>query len=234
MHSVTINERVESIKNDENKINEFINEYKPFIASCVEKAIGRYVYYGQDDELSIALIAFAEAIKAFDSTRGNFLSFAQNVIKRRIIDYYRKENRHIKTVYINEYTNEDDEDERDLTDIRALDEYSKEELIEYRRLEIEQLKEELNEWGISFFELPDVSPKHANTRRIYSEIIRFLLSNEDIIKQIKNKKTLPIIEIEKTLKIPRKKIDRGRKYIIAAIIISTGDYEFIKEYISWG
>lgn len=234
MHSVTINERVESIKNDENKINEFINEYKPFIASCVEKAIGRYVFYGQDDELSIALIAFAEAIKAFDSTRGSFLSFAQNVIKRRIIDYYRKENRHIKTVYINEYTNEDEEDERDLTDVRALDEYSKEEVCEYRRLEIEQLKEELNEWGISFFDLPDVSPKHANTRRIYSEIIRFLLSSDDIIKQIKNKKTLPIIEIEKTLKIPRKKIDRGRKYIIAAIIISTGDYEFIKEYISWG
>jgi RNA polymerase sigma factor len=234
MHSVTINERVESIKNDEYKVNEFINEYKPFIASCVEKAIGRYVFYGQDDELSIALIAFAEAIKAFDSTRGNFLSFAQNVIKRRIIDYYRKENRHIKTVFLNEYTNEDDEDERDLTDVRALDEYSKEEVTEYRRLEIEQLKEELNEWGISFFELPDVSPKHANTRHIYSEIIRFLLSNDDIIKQIKNKKTLPIIEIEKTLKIPRKKIDRGRKYIIAAIIISTGDYEFIKEYISWG
>lgn len=234
MHSVTINERVESIKNDEYKINEFINEYKPFIASCVEKAIGRYVFYGQDDELSIALMAFAEAIKAFDSSRGNFLSFAQNVIKRRIIDYYRKENRHLKTVYINEYTNEDDEDERDLTDIKALDEYSKEEVTEYRRLEIEQLKEELNEWGISFFELPDVSPKHANTRRIYSEIIRFLLSNEDIIKQIKTKKTLPIIEIEKALNIPRKKIDRGRKYIIAAIIISTGDYEFIKEYISWG
>lgn len=234
MPSFTINERVESIKNDEYGINKFIEEYKPFIASCVEKTVGHYVVYGQDDELSIALIAFSEAIKAFDSSRGNFLSFAQNVIKRRIIDYYRKESKHSKTIYLNEYYNDEDEEERDFTSRKAIEEYSKEEICDYRRLEIEQLKEELKEWGMSFFELAEVSPKHARTREIYAEIIKFLLSDEDIVSQIKTKKTLPIIQIEKTLKIPRKKIDRGRKYIIAVLIICTGDYEFIKDYIRWG
>ncbi len=234
MHSFTINERVESIKNDEYGINKFIEEYKPFIASCVEKTVGRYVVYGQDDELSIALIAFAEAIKAFDSTRGNFLSFAQNVIKRRIIDYYRKESKHSKTVFLNEYFKEDDGDEYDLTTEKAIDEYSIEESSQNRRLEIEQLKKELEEWGISFFELSDVSPKHERTRRTYSDIIKFLLSDIELVSQIKIKKTLPIIQIEKSLKIPRKKIDRGRKYIIAVLIICTGDYEFIKDYINWG
>jgi len=53
--------------------------------------VGRYVAYGQDDELSIALMAFVEAIRSYDVSKGNFLSFSQNVIKRRIIDYYRKE-----------------------------------------------------------------------------------------------------------------------------------------------
>jgi RNA polymerase sigma factor len=61
-----------------------------------------------------------------------------------------------------------------------------------------------------------------------------LLSDVELIRHIKNKKTLPIIQIEKSLKIPRKKIDRGRKYIIAVLIICTGDYEFIKDYINWG
>lgn len=234
MHSFTINERVESIKNDEYGINKFIEEYKPFIASCVEKTVGRYVVYGQDDELSIALIAFSEAIKAFDSSRGNFLSFAQNVIKRRIIDYYRKESKHSKTVFLSEYFKEDDDEEYDLTTDKAIDDYSKEESSEYRRLEIEQLKKELEEWGISFFELPDVSPKHERTRRAYSDIIKFLLSDIELVSQIKIKKTLPIIQIEKSLRIPRKKIDRGRKYIIAVLIICTGDYEFIKDYINWG
>ncbi|OPZ88966.1 MAG: RNA polymerase sigma factor SigI [Firmicutes bacterium ADurb.Bin419] len=234
MHSVTINERVESIRNDEFRVNEFIEEYKPFIASCTEKTVGRYVVYGHDDELSIALMAFAEAIKAFDSSRGNFLSFAQNVIKRRIIDYYRRESKHSKAVLLNEYYDEDEEEEHDLTIGKSIDEYTKEEISEYRRLEIEQLKKELDEWGISFFELSEVSPKHAKTRQLYSEIIKFLLSQQDLTRQLKIKKTLPIIEIEKTLKIPRKKIDRGRKYILAVFIICTGDYEFIKDYISWG
>lgn len=234
MHSVTINERVESIRNDEYRVNEFIEEYKPFIASCVEKTVGHFVVYGHDDELSIALMAFAEAIKAFDSSRGSFLSFAQSVIKRRIIDYYRKESKYNRAVLLNQYYNEDEEDEHDLTVGKSLDEYTKEEISEYRRLEIQQLKKELEEWGLSFTELSEVSPKHAKTRRIYSEIIKFILSQQDLVAQIKLKKTLPIIEIEKSLKIPRKKIDRGRKYILAVFIICTGDYEFIKDYINWG
>jgi RNA polymerase sigma factor len=166
MHSLTINERVESIKNDEYGINKFIEEYRPFIASCVEKIVGRYVVYGQDDELSIALIAFSEAIKSFDSSKGNFLSFAQNVIKRRIIDYYRKESKYNNTVYLAQYYNEEDEEDYDHTAEKAFDEYKDGEVSQYRRLEIEQLKEELKEWGISFFELPNVSPKHKRNHKI--------------------------------------------------------------------
>jgi len=233
MHSLTINERVESIKNDEHSINKFIEEYKPFIASCVEKIVGRYVVYGQDDELSIALIAFVEAIKAFDSSRGNFLSFAQSVIRRRIIDYYRKESKYHNAVFLEQHYDEDNDEDFDQTTEKAFSEYLEEEISEYRRLEIEQLKEELKEWGISFFELPDVSPKHKKTRRTYSEVIKFLLSSPDLLDYIRTKKALPITQIEKRLKIPRKKIDRGRKYILAAIIICTGDYEFIRDYISW-
>ena len=233
MNSLTINERVESIKNDEYSINKFIEEYRPFIASCVEKIVGRYVIYGQDDELSIALIAFSEAIKSFDSSKGNFLPFAQSVIKRRIIDYYRKESKYTNIVLLNQQYIENEEEECDHTVGQAYDQYLEEEISEYRRLEIEQLKKELEKWGISFFELPDVSPKQERTRQTYSKIIKFLLSDPDLINQIKNKKTLPIAYIEKCLKIPRKKIDRGRKYILAALIICTGDYEFIKDYISW-
>ena len=40
---------------------------------------------------SIGLIAFDEAIERFDIGRSkNFLKFAEMVIKRRMIDYYRK------------------------------------------------------------------------------------------------------------------------------------------------
>jgi RNA polymerase sigma factor len=233
MWSITINERVENIKGNEGEINLFIEEYKPFIAACVEKATGRYVRYGEDDELSIAMMAFVEAIKVYDSKRGSFLSFAQSVIQRRLIDYFRKEKRHSNIVSLNEYFNDDDEAEVDLSVNEALDKYSEEEKSEYRRMELQQFKNDLLLWDISLFEVAEASPKHEKTRKIYKLLVQYIASRPAMINQIKTKKYLPTAEIEKGTGISRKKIDRARKYIIAVILIITGDYEYIKDYVDW-
>jgi RNA polymerase sigma factor len=45
------------------------------------------------------------------------------------------------------------------------------------------------------------------------------------------KKYLPIAELERVSELPRKLIERFRKYIIAVVIIAIGDYEYIKDYI---
>lgn len=234
MNSVSLNKRVEQIKDNDKEINKLVEEYKPFIAACVEKATGRYVTYGKDDELSIALLAFVEAIKSHDSMKGSFLSFAQSVIKRRLIDYYRKEKKNSNVISLNEYYSNDEEDERDLSIGESLDKYWEREISEYRRLELEELKKELLKWDITFFQLAEASPKHDKTKRLYAEIIKFLLSQPELIQQIKNKRYLPIAEIEKGLSIPRKKIERARKYILAVLIIATGDYQYIKDFIDWG
>jgi RNA polymerase sigma factor len=54
-----------------------------------------------------------------------------------------------------------------------------------------------------------------------------------MINTIKEKRYLPVSLIEKSLGISRKKIERMRKYIIAALIVTTGDYRYIKEYITF-
>ena len=231
MQYASINDRVKSIKNDNDEINRLVEEYKPFIAACVEKSVGRYVRYGEDDELSIALMAFVEAIRSYNIFKGNFLAFSQNVIKRRLIDYYRKEQKHSKIISINEYLDQGEENEKDLTEEQAVSKHSEEELSEYRRLEIEELKGELSRWNITFPELADSSPKHDKTRKMCSEIMGFLLSHPELISLMQNKKYLPVAEIEKNLKIPRKKIDRVRKYLVAVMIIKTGDYQYIRSYV---
>jgi RNA polymerase sigma factor len=230
----SINERVVNIKDNESEINILIDEYKPFIAKCVERVTGRYVRYGEDDELSIALLAFVEAIKSYNIEKGNFLAFSQNVIKRRLIDFYRKEKKHNNVISLNQNLREDEEDTPDLTTGEALDRYSVDIISEYRRLELEDLKKELSNWDISFFELINASPKHDKTRKIYSDIVKYILSQPELVAQIKQKKYLPIAEIEKNTGIPRKKIERARKYILAVTIILTGDYQYIKDYIDLG
>ena len=188
--------------------------------------------YGEDDELSIALLAFVEAIRSYNSEKGNFLPFAQNVIKRRLIDYFRKENRQGTVISLNEYYNEDD-DEKDLSIEASVNKHLDTELGEYRRLELEQLKTELAQWGISFFDLVQISPKHDKNRKMCRQIIEFIISEPGLVKFIKEKRYLPIADIDKPLKIPRKKIERLRKYIIAVVIIKSGDYQYINDYVRW-
>ncbi len=228
-----LNERVAGIKDNEIEINLLIEEYKPFIASCTGRVSGRYVRYGEDDELSIALMGFVEAIRVYDCSKGNFLPFSSKVIKRRIIDYYRKEKRHDNVISLSQYAGDEDEPV-DITMNQSVERYMEENAAEMRRFEIEQLREELAEWGISFFELAGSSPKHKKTRQICNEIVGYLLSDSEMIKTIKGKKQLPVAEIEKTLQIPRKIIERSRRYIVSVILIATGDYQFVREYVSLG
>ena len=231
MQTIDINARIAEIKNNEEEINRFVEEYKPFIAACTEKLTGRYVRYGEDDELSIAMMGFVEAIKAFEGKRGNFLSFSRNVIKRRLIDYYRKEKRHSKVISLSTYMGEDNED-YDLSSGESLEKYAKDNLGENRRLELEQLGGELSEYDISFFDLAAVSPKQDRTHKICNEIVGFLLSRPELIRLVKEKKYLPVAEIVNALRVPRKIIERSRKYIIAVVIIASGDYQYIRDYVN--
>ena len=44
-------------------------------------------------------------------------------------------------------------------------------------------------------------------------------------------KMLPLSLIEKELGIKRKKFERHRKYIIAVLLIMSGDYPYLEEYV---
>ncbi|MBQ8401937.1 MAG: hypothetical protein IJX14_08410, partial [Clostridia bacterium] len=78
--------------------DDFIREYIPFIRAEASKCIQR-LCTEQDDEYSIAMIAFHEAITGYERSRGNFLRYAAMLIRSRIIDYSRKESRHRMMMY---------------------------------------------------------------------------------------------------------------------------------------
>jgi RNA polymerase sigma factor len=234
----SINERVMKIKLNADEKNIFIEEYKPFIAAAVEKATGRFVSYGQDEELSIGLMAFDEAITHYDQQKGSFLSFAQNVIKKRLIDYYRKEKKNQNITYISEYSTEEAEGEEVFDYVIAAEEaqskYEQEEINQLRRQELMQLKEELFAWGLKLDDVAKSSPKHTATKSSYLDIVRYIIDRPELVKKIKTKKYLPVAEIEEGTKLPRKTIERSRNYVVAAMIILTGDYYCIREFIDWG
>lgn len=225
-----INKRVLEVRGNSEELNKFMEEFKPFIISTAEKTLNRYVDCKNDEEWSIALLAFNESIGNYEINKGSFLSFSKMVIKARLIDYYRKESKHKNMIYVNKIS--DEEEEIDLSEKQAIDEYHKESNNEYRKIEIQQLTEELKKWDITFKDLVKASPKRTATRKIYNIIIKFILNDEKALNYVLNKKTIPISEIEKNTLVPRKKIERSRKYIISVLLIILGDYEYLKEYVN--
>ena len=227
----SLEERVEKAKKNEEELDKLIEEYKPFIASTLQKKKGKYLKYGYDDELTIGMMAFKEAIEAYDKSKGKFLSFAKQVITLRGIDYYRKNKKLEDTIYLQGNNDIVNEDIKSVILNRAIEEYKHKNLNEMRRLEILEYKKELKEWGIEFIELVKASPKHQKLKKTYKDIAQFIIQNQDILNKLKSMKRLPLKEIEESMTINRKKLERGRIYIIALIIAITGDYELIREYI---
>ncbi len=225
-----INARISSIRDNAEETGRFVEEYKPFIASCTEKVTGRYVSYGTDDELSIAMMAFVEAVRSFDSSKGNFFTFSRNVIKRRLIDYYRSEKRHRDVVSLNVHI-DDRETEYDLGMEEAFREFSDRNIAELRKIEIQELGKELSHWNITYQDLAKVSPRHKKTRKQCAELAGIILSRPDMLESVMVKKYLPVSELEKASGLPRKFIERFRKYIITIVVIAIGDYQYIKDYI---
>ncbi len=199
--------------------NEFISEYQNFILSSASKAVKRSVTVS-DDEFMTAMIAFNEAIDSYDRSKGKFLSFASMVIRNRLIDELRRNSRHTAAVF-SELENENgapfDIPSNDNRDIKW---------------EIEALEAELAEFGISFFELADVSPKSRKTKRLCYDAARYIINDDRLLKTVIDKHILPVKEVSEGAALNRKTLERHRKYIIAAVIIKTCDYPEISAYFN--
>lgn len=229
-----LNQRVLQIQNKEEEIEPLICEYKPFIMATARKCSYKSYITEQDDEYSVALLAFVEAVKAYRADKGNFLSFAKRIIRMRCIDYYRKNKREVEGLASLD-SMRDDSREDSLIYSQSIKHYDQAEIARNRALEIEQFKQELAKWNITFSDLVQVSPKQVKTRRVCQKVINYLLGNEEKLRYIFQKQMLPLSDLEKDLLIPRKQLERLRKYIIAVLIIKTGDYPFLQDYVrDWG
>ena len=84
---------------DQHAMEEFILQHELFILKCASSTTHSFVTKS-DDEWSISLSAFTQAIEDYDSSKGSFYSFAKLVIKRRLIDYIRSQSRHNKEILV--------------------------------------------------------------------------------------------------------------------------------------
>ncbi|WP_188695888.1 RNA polymerase sigma-I factor [Pullulanibacillus camelliae] len=234
MPTLTLEDRIMLIQNgDETLRNKIIHIYQPFIKKVISKVCNRFIDHSMD-EFSIGLFAFNEAINQYKTGQGSkFLTFADMVIRRRIIDFIRKEARQSKNIYLDQAEIEDDsqQDESYLEQKAALEYFEEKQQIEERIEQIEAYKVLLKQYGISFKSLSKHCPKHIDARENAKVIANILVSNEQLSQYLQEKKQLPIKELLQFVSCSRKTIERNRKYIIALSLIYLGQFHALQPYV---
>lgn len=229
----TLEESVALIQHGDTALrNEIIDSYKPFIAKTVSAVCKRYIHE-TDDEFSIGLIAFNEGIDKYSPERGSsLLSFSEILIKRRVIDYIRKQSRNQSiSIDLNREMQDEDSPGTLIENELSIHEYNKKTEQEHRRDEIMQFQQMLLKYDLSFNEIIEQSPKHADARKNAILAARLLVENEELKEILLTKKKLPIKQLEQLVDVSRKTLERNRKYIIAIALIYSNDYVYMKDYI---
>lgn len=228
-----IDKKAAECAHDDDLLEDFIEENERFICNIASKATRKYITKS-DDEYSVSLFAFRQAIEEYSFEKGSFLSFAEMVIRRKLIDYIRSQQKYKPEVPVNPvvFSSEPENDEG--SDGALKNEIAQKISVapdDSLKLEIEAAGEVFASYGFSFFDLADCSPRADKTRTACAKAAVYLLKNPLLLSEMRNSKLLPIKIIEKNCGVPRKILERHRKYIIAAVEIVSGDYPYLAEYM---
>lgn len=217
---------------NEQAFEQLARESELFILRCASSVCRRYITKS-DDEWSIALMAFHQAVQDYSADRGSFSSFSELVIRRRLTDYQRSQMRRQPEILVSPsvFSGEAEEGgsilQQEVLEKTAV---SSDHTIV---LEIEAANQIFAVYGFSFFDLTSCSPKAGKTRKACASAVSWLLNEPELLSDIKLSHYLPVKKIENSVRVPRKILERHRKYIIAAVEILSGDFPCLAEYMRW-
>lgn len=210
--------------------NNFISNYEPFIIRCVSHVLNnRFVDKNNNDEYSIGLIAFNEALDKFDERKGKkFLDFAQLVITRRVLNYRIRESKKNGEYLFSTIADEKGSIEQNIVANENLSNVvynsNHEELIDFEN--------KLKMYNINIMDLADSVPKRKDAKKFCIDVAKSIVSNKYIHEKFLLNKTLPISDILKLHNCSRRTIERNRKFIIASVLVISSNLDTIKEFLN--
>lgn len=207
-----------------------IRTYMPFIKAETAKFLHRPPLEGHDDELSVAMIAFHEAIGGYSAARGSFLKYASMLIKSRLIDYYRRESRHGSMISLDAPLGED---EGSLADTLSSHEDFGNDMVmqDATRKEIQELGNQMKTFAVSFMDVADNCPKQQRTLDACKKALQYARDNPELLDEFLRTKRLPVAKLCEGSGVERKTLERHRKYMAALLLIYTNGYEIIRGHL---
>lgn len=198
-----------------------IQENITFIKKIVSKNITGYEEIDSRDEYSVGMIAFNEAIDSYKPGLRSFHSFAADVIRKRIIDFYRSRSSYLaRNLYVLDAGNFH----------AAVAEGSPTDQV-HTRLEMELFIKKLSEYNIGLRNLLEETPRHMDSRILCLRMARIIVGEPDLRRHFLKYRTIPQKLLLQKMAINRKTVERHRRYIIAICLALLSDLETIKEYV---
>lgn len=228
-HSIV--SQVYAAKTDPEAADALIGQYMGFIRSETVKFTHTAPEGGHEDELSIAMLAFYEAILSYEKNRGAFLPYAARAIRNRLIDHYRAEKRHKNVVSLHAPVS--GEEERSLLDTLTdtRDEIGEFEVRTASQKEIQEFGAQLQSLGISFSDVADNCPKQERTLTACRRVLDYARANPELLDKLVETGRLPMNELASGAGTDRKTMERHRKYLVAILLAFTNGYEMIRGHL---
>ena len=223
---------VYNAKKDAEAADSLIAQYMNFIKAETIHFTQSPSLYTKEDELSVAMFAFYEAIQGYERGRGAFLTYASTAIRSRLIDYCRKEGRHQGIISYDgpagpeadsqsiSDTTADEKNHIQQWDMRTV---TREELNEFRR--------NLGEYGLTLLDVADNCPKQDRTLKACHKALEAARNHPKLLEHLIQSHRLPIGELAELSGVSRKTLERHRDYMVAILLAYTNGYEIIRGHL---
>ncbi len=221
--------RVLAAQRDSLAADDLIAQYLPYIKSEAARTLGRFPTQ-DDDELSIAMFAFYEAILSYERGRGAFLKLAAAAIKNRLIDYRRKQARHERHLSLDAPVGD-----MDVSVGQQLADAQADLNIHHDRADAQQeiahFVLQLSEFGLSLTDIAENCPKQDRTMAACMQVLEYARRNTDLLEQLVATKKLPMRQLSEGARVEKKTMERHRKYIVAILLAYTNGFEMIRGHL---
>ena len=203
---------------DELAREKLIRKYHHFVAGVCSRECNRCLAWENDEELSVGLIALNEAISSYDMSAGvKFTTFGYTVIKRRLIDYFRRQSRIENETLVTPLESEGEQVVEVIAQSMKI--FSEARAGENLSYMVDQFKHKLRRFKIDIHELPGIVPKRREKLQSLHQAARSLVMDKKMADYLTNCGQLPVKDLCKSTGLSRKIVEKRRKLIIALAIL---------------
>lgn len=229
-----LSEEIDAAKNNSERMGRLVNAYMPFIKKC---ASGVFFKKEQRDEYATeAMLGFLQSVRTYRRESGAFIPYAQIVIRNRLLNAAAKEAR-VQKVSLPFFSNKAGANDGDAAghspaEIEAA-QRAYELTVEQEELrhEIAEINAEFSGWDFDVADLARRGPKQERSRLACQTIARAALADSGFLAEMKETRKLPVKKLSALSGATEKTIEKYRRYIIALILIMSGDYPYIKTFL---